>query len=125
MLETHVVHTFNVNRELQGTVEKLPDKVARSLIRTGRARAATKEEIESGEAAPVELAEDQVPLGSGAAPAAPSGPATPAEPASEPEPPTPAEPSAGKVTAVPKPSAGKPGPAATAPASPSGDTAGK
>lgn len=132
----HVVHTFNVDRDVQGTVEDLPEKVARSLIRTGRARAATEDEVAAGKAAEPELADDQIPPSS-AAPAQEGGPASaPAAPvtgeATLPDAPAdvPSTGSApgGKVTAVPKPGGSKPaapsGTTSTAPAA-AGDASAK
>lgn len=96
-----VVHTFNTNRELEGTMEDLPDAYARSLIRTGRARAATEDEISTGQVAVPELAEDQAPLGSPAV-AQVGGAAAPAEPAGLPE-----EPAADSTSSAAKPAAPK------------------
>lgn len=118
----HVVHTFNADHAKQGTVEELPDKAARVLIRTGRAREATDDEISSGRAAEARPADDQMP--GGGLTATDQGPAAPSQPA-DPSTTTSAElnvpagetPSEGKVTAVPKP--GKPaGAVATTPSSP-------
>jgi hypothetical protein len=100
-----VVHTFNTNIDVQGTMEDLPDAYARSLIRTGRARAATEDEISTGQVAVPELAEDQAPLGQ-PAPAQTGGPADtlPTDAASVPETPkTDAAPSTAKPAAPKKP----------------------
>lgn len=120
MKQTHVVHTFNADRSLQGTVEELPDNVARSLIRTGRARIATEEEIDNGTAAVPEPADDQAPIGAAAADTAPVPAAPSTGEGATPEP-APDAPPAGKVVAVPKPSAGKAA-TQTTPTTPSSST---
>lgn len=124
----HVVHTFNVDHSKQGTVEDLPDRAARKLISTGRARLATDDEISAGRAAEPKPADDQMPESVTTpdvqTPAPAPTPVTLAtDPGTEaqPEPKTPEaapQPAGdGKVTAVPK--AGKPaGAVATTPAPP-------
>jgi hypothetical protein len=77
-----VVHTFNRDIAKQGTVEDLPDDTAKMLIRTGRARPATEEEISTG--ADGELASDAPPAAASAPLAAPAGAAPPASKATPP-----------------------------------------
>ncbi len=73
-----VVHTFNTDIKKQGTVEDVDDSVAKTLIKTGRARAATDEEISTGHAA--ELTPAAV------TDSTPDAPATPADATSSPVP---------------------------------------
>lgn len=65
----HVVHTFNADRSKEGTVEELPDSLAKTLLNTGRAREASEEEIALGRVAPTEPPADE--------PAATAAPTTP------------------------------------------------
>lgn len=76
-----VVHTFNRDIAKQGTVEDIPDDTAKALIRTGRARPATDEEVATGAAA--ELAAAPAPATPDAL-AAPVG-AAPPPPKTEPQ----------------------------------------
>lgn len=46
-----VVHTFNPDISKQGTVEDIDDGLAKTLIKTGRVREATEEEIADGHGA--------------------------------------------------------------------------
>lgn len=46
-----VVHTFNPDISKQGTVEDIADGLAKTLIKTGRVREATEEEIADGHGA--------------------------------------------------------------------------
>jgi len=126
-----VVHTFNADRSREGTVEELPEKVAKALFRQGRARPATEEEVTAGKAAEPVPADDQMPLGAAAAPAQEGGPGAPAlDQAAAPEPPAAASPPADTAKATaPKPggtsSPPKPGTTTTSPASTTGATPGK
>ncbi len=55
-----VVHTFNRDIAKQNTLEELPDAAAKTLIKTGRARPATEEEIAANRPAEIEPAPDQI-----------------------------------------------------------------